>query len=151
MAFLLNPYIVGIPFQVVITGTENSLITTTSSSDLSGKGFTLRSDGYTYNYANSGESITFANWLSPVGIADSGANYWVRVVATVIDPSPTLTTQGTFNTWLQLSTARTFGYTKNTTGTTGTNEVEFAIEIATDSGGSNIVGTVTWNVNTSYF
>lgn len=139
-------------FEVVITGTENTLTQTTSSSDLSIRGFTLRTDGYTYNYANSSESVTFANWGSPAGTTNAGDNYWVRVTATTTDPTPGLTLQGSArNTWLQLNTARSFGYSKNTTGTTGTNEVEFQVEIATDSLGSNIVGTTTWTVNISYF
>jgi len=39
-------------FEVVINGTENTLTQSTSSSDQSVRGFTLRTDGYTYNYAN---------------------------------------------------------------------------------------------------
>ena len=138
------------PFSVTITGTENTLSQTTSSSDLSIIGFTLRSDGYTYDYANTTESSTFADWASPVGTTGIGSNYWVRVIATTTDPTPALTTQGTFNSWLSLSSARSFGYSKNISGSTGTNEVEFSVEIATDSGGSNIVGTVVWIVNRTY-
>jgi len=139
-------------FSVVINGTENGLVQTTSSSDLSIAGFTLRTDGYTYNYANATESVSFANWGSPVGSTGAGDNYWVRVIATTIEPLPALTLQGSArNTWLQLNTARSFGYSKNTTGSTGTNEVEFQVEIATDSLGSNIVGTTTWTVTRTYF
>ena len=138
-------------FSVVITGTENTLTQTTSSSDLSIRGFTLRTDGYTYDYANSSESVTFANWGSPVGSTGAGNNYWARVTATTTDPTPGLTLQGsTRNTWLQLNTARSFGYRKTTTGTTGTNEVEFQVEIATDAAGSNVVGTVLWTVRRTY-
>lgn len=139
-------------FEVVITGTENTLTESTSSSDQSVRGFTLRTDGYTYNYANTEESIVFANWGSPVGSTGAGDNYWVRVTATTTDPTPGLTLQGsTRNTWLQLNTARSFGYYKPSTGNPGTNEVEFQVQIATDSLGSNIVGTVLWTVNRSYF
>lgn len=138
-------------FEVVITGTENTLSQTTSSSDLSIRGFTLRTDGYTYDYANSAESVTFANWGSPVGSSGAGDSYWVRVIATTTDPTPGLTLQGsTYNSWLQLNTARSFGYSKSISGPTGTNEVEFQVEIATDSLGSNIVGTVVWTVNRTY-
>jgi hypothetical protein len=109
-------------FEVVINGTENTLTESTSSSDLSIEGFTLRTDGYTYDYANFLESVFFANWGSPVGSTGAGDNYWVRVTATTTDPTPGLTLQGsTRNTWLQLNTARSFGYSKTTTGTTGTN------------------------------
>ena len=139
-------------FEVVITGTESTLTQTTSSSDLSVRGFTLRTDGYTYDYANTEESIVFANWGSPVGSTGAGDNYWVRVIATVTDPIPALTLVGSaYNSWLQLNTNRSFGYSKNTTGSTGTNEVEFQVEIATDSLGSNVVGTVLWTVNRTYF
>jgi len=65
-------------FEVVINGTENTLTQSTSSSDQSVRGFTLRTDGYTYNYANTEESIVFANWGSPVGSTGAGNNYWVK-------------------------------------------------------------------------
>ena len=138
-------------FEVVINGTENTLTESTSSSDQSVRGFTLRTDGYTYNYANTEESIVFANWGSPVGSTGAGNNYWVNVGYNVNDPTPSVTVQGTFNTWLQINTARSFGYYKPSTGNPGTNEVEFQVQIATDSLGSNIVGTVLWTVNRTYF
>ena len=112
-------------FEVVINGTENTLTESTSSSDQSVRGFTLRTDGYTYNYANTEESIVFANWGSPVGSTGAGNNYWVNVGYNVNDPTPSVTVQGTFNTWLQLNTARSFGYYNPSTGNQGTNEVEY--------------------------
>lgn len=136
----------------MITGTENTLTQTTSSSDTSTIGFNLRTDGYTNDFDNTGESVTFANWFSPAGTADAGDEYWVRVIATTTDNTPAVSFEGSDNRneWLQLNQSRKFGYKKPTTGTTGTNEVEFLVEIATDSGGSNIVGTVTWTVRRTY-
>lgn len=79
-----------------------------------------------------------ANWLTGTG---TGANYWIRWTNT----SGTLST-GTAGSWLQLNANQTFGvsFTLNSAGSkvcTGT------VEIATDSGGANVIasGSITLN------
>jgi hypothetical protein len=73
-----------------------------------------------------------AQWLTGTG---TGADYWVRWTNT----SGSLTT-GTAGTWQQLSGTRTFGVTR-TLNTAGSVVCTGTVEIATDSGGANIVAT----------
>lgn len=71
------------------------------------------------------------NWVVPSGGAP-GNSHWVRATPTLGSVS-----SGTVNTWLSLSSNRT--WTK--AATIAEDEVTLTIEIATDSGGSNIVSS----------
>lgn len=77
------------------------------------------------------------SWRSPneTGI---GSGFWIRWTNT----SGTLSS-GTAGSWLALSSSRSFGVLF--TGTNGTKTCTGTVEIATDSGGSNVVasGSVT--------
>lgn len=78
-------------------------------------------------------SQQLADWVANAH-ATIGDGYWIRVTLTAGDALDT----GTAGSWLQLSSDRTFGYSQSGLGSkSGT----FTIEIATDSGGSNIVDT----------
>jgi len=75
-----------------------------------------------------------ANWATST-TTGIGSSYWARVTVT----SGSLTS-GTTGSWVQLSSNTT--WSKNTTGTGGAT-VLFTLEIASDSGGSNILVTKT--------
>lgn len=72
----------------------------------------------------------FTDWFLP-NTTNIGNGFWIR--ATIISGT---FTSGTAGTWLQLNAART--WTKQQT-TVGSSSVVFTLELATDSGGANIV------------
>ena len=77
-----------------------------------------------------------SNWFIPTATG-VGSLYWVRYTAT----TGTLTTNDA-STWTQLNATRSC--TKS--ASTGTASCTFTVEIASDSGGTNIVFTSTGNV-----
>lgn len=83
-----------------------------------------------------GDSTTNFNWGTPT-TAGAGNSYWVR--ATLSSGS---TPSGTLNTWLQLSTTRGWSVFRSSSSV-GTTTSVLTIQIATDSGGSNIIDTAT--------
>src|SRR5574341_883987 len=91
---------------------------------------TIQSDGFINCQGNQGE--TDADWFRP-NEAGIGANYWVRVTATGDTPS------GTLNTWLALSSSRVYSLSSSN----GNRSCTLTIQIATDSGGTNIVSSGT--------
>jgi hypothetical protein len=99
----------------------------------------FRRDGTIYRTITEGTTY-LADWIVPK-YAAVGDGYWIRVTATV----------GTFTSssgagWLQLSSTRTWA---EQTVAPGTEQTTFTVEIATDSGGSNIVFTLTGNTLTA--
>lgn len=72
-------------------------------------------------------------WYSPT-TASIGTSYWVRCTR----QSGNALNVGTENTWQQLSANRTFGYSS----TTDVMDGFFTFQLATDSGGANIVATL---------
>jgi hypothetical protein len=77
-------------------------------------------------------------WFSPVtpGI---GTGYWIRLTVN----SGTSPSGSAVGSWLQLSSARSWSLTRTTIGTFTGN---YTLEIATDSGGTNIVASQTINM-----
>ena len=128
---------------------EGTLSGTTSNSDLSTKGFQFNTDGSVTLLGSVSGTLTPAGWATP-NQAGVGNAKWVRVVNTQTDNTPTCNPSGTFNTWLQLSSARAFGLQKASTGTTGAVSWSFAIDIANDASGSVIVDSGTIVVNETY-
>lgn len=98
---------------------------------------TFAADGSISYAATAGDlsSPGSTQWYNPITSA-IGANYYIRFTAT----SGTFTTNDA-STFTILSSSRTV--TKS--ATTGAASVTFTIEIATDSGGTNIVFTSTSN------
>lgn len=99
---------------------------------------TFASDGSVGGNAtiDDGSAPGSSSWFSP-NTPSIGDNYWIRFTAT----TGTFTTNGA-SSFTQLSASRTV--TKS--ATSGTASVTFTIEIASDSGGSNIVMTSTGNI-----
>lgn len=75
------------------------------------------------------------NWYLPTSTG-VGANYWVRMTVTA-GSNPTV---GTVGSWLQLSSNRAWTWTRTTTGVLS---ATVTVELATDSGGANIIATKT--------
>lgn len=104
---------------------------------------TFGTDG-TITIAGSGTSNQTAYWYKPA-TSGIGSSYWLRVT---VNSGSSLTGSST-GTWLQLSTSRSFNLTSSGNGVLSTN---ITIEIATDSGGSNIVASAsaTLSADSSY-
>lgn len=76
------------------------------------------------------------NWFQPT-TAGIGAGYWIRLTVN----SGTSPTGGSPTaTWLQLNSARSWSLTRTTIGTSSGN---YTLQIASDSGGANIVSDAT--------
>ena len=87
------------------------------------------------NTVNGFNHIAVASWYTPTG-GTPGTGYWIRATLT----GGTNPIVGTLSTWLQLSSTRTW---QNTITGIDYLQAIMTIEIATDSGGSNIVATAT--------
>lgn len=92
---------------------------------------TFQTDG-SVTHATSSSPGPMSSWFLP-NVAGIGNSHWVR--ATIV--SGTFTT-GTAGSWLALSSLRTWTKTQNVVGAS---TVSFTLELATDSGGTNIVKT----------
>jgi hypothetical protein len=98
---------------------------------------TLYSNGVA-GWAGSDGSGSFTNWATPT-TGGVGSSYWVRFTQTS-SVSGTNETGSARNTWVALSGSPYFGV-QRTLGGYGSRT--YTIQIASDSGGSNIVATVT--------
>jgi hypothetical protein len=103
---------------------------------------TLNTDGtITWSVNSNGNwGVEDTNWATPT-TGGVGNSYWVR--GTVTSGSPGMTS-GTSDTWLQLSSARAWTFSRSTIGTTSG---VYTLEIASDSGGSNIITTNTLTIS----
>jgi hypothetical protein len=100
---------------------------------------TLYSNGVA-GWAGSDGSGSFTNWATPT-TGGVGSSYWVRFTQTSsVSPVGTNETGSARNTWVALSGSPYFGV-QRTLGGYGSRT--YTIQIASDSGGSNIVATVT--------
>jgi len=70
------------------------------------------------------------NWFFPA-VTGIGSSFWARLTGTGTSP-------GTLNVWLHLNSIQTWSFTQATAGSKSFNGT---LEIATDSGGSNVVST----------
>jgi hypothetical protein len=96
--------------------------------------------GHNSNGAWSGLDASFANWVSPT-LTGAGDNYWVR--GTVTSGSPGMTS-GTSGSWLALSSAQSWTFSRSTLGQTlGV----YTLEVASDAAGANIVSTNALSIN----
>jgi hypothetical protein len=97
--------------------------------------YVFNSNGATSYFSSSGNG-TLSNWASPT-TAGIGSNYWIRFTQTA-SFGPSTETGNARNTWIQLSSVPTFGLSKTANG--GSSRT-YTAQIATDSGGANIVAT----------
>jgi hypothetical protein len=100
----------------------------------------FKSNG-TWETQENGSLITSGNWGSPT-TSGAGSNYWVRFTRTSFTPigGPEYSTATTG--WLNLGSdqvIQVYTYFDNIDASSGT----YTIQIATDSGGANIVATAT--------
>jgi hypothetical protein len=84
-----------------------------------------------------GDSTTNFNWGSPT-TAGAGNSYWVRATLS----SGSTPSGSALNTWHQLSIARGWSVFRSSSSV-GTTTSVLTMQIATDSGGSNIIDTAT--------
>jgi len=148
MAFLLNPYIVTAGIVTFPTGTTSG---STSSSDLSNKTVTFNSDGSLSYTAGLSAALSPTGWFDPI-VTDIGNNYWIKANSiTLSGTTSPRTTVGTIGSWIALSSAPAFGLKATSTGGTGTTTATVNYSIASDSGGTNILGTASFAVQMGYF
>lgn len=112
------------PVHVPDLSTSDSRVASTAIAS-----FTLNTNGVCTN----SPSTAPGNWYSPT-TTSIGDSYWARVTVT----SGSLSS-GTTGSWVQLNTFR--DWTRNNAGIEGTLSATLTLEIATDSGGSNIVAS----------
>lgn len=82
---------------------------------------------------NSGNLLNQQQWYSPTG-GTPGTGFWIRMTPT----SGTFNLGDTTGAWLQMNVARVFGRLR-TSDAAGTDVATGTVEIASDSGGANIV------------
>lgn len=83
------------------------------------------------------------NWYGSAPITGIGNTHWIRLTVN----SGTAPNSGDSTAaWLQMNATRQWGLARTTIGT---NTGNYTIQIATDSGGANIVSTVTFNMTST--
>lgn len=82
-----------------------------------------------------GNILNVTQWYTPTG-GTPGATHWIRFTPTSGTPG----VGGPTGTWLPLNVAQTLGESQSSPAPT--DSCTFTVEIATDSGGVNIVVTV---------
>jgi hypothetical protein len=114
------------PFRGMVTNTCSDFVIDPADATAT---TALQTDGSVTHGSSSFPGV-FADWFLP-NTAAIGNGFWIR--ATIISGT---FSSGTAGTWLQLNAART--WTRQQT-VIGVSTVVFTLELATDSGGANIV------------
>lgn len=123
-------------FVVALTNSMSCAFDNVSPNDAHA-GVRFNSDGTISVTQGSSVSWIYSGgtWGTPSGAGD-GTTYWVRATITAGDPF----TSGTTGSWIQISTAPLW---RNAVTTIGNKNNTVTFEIASDSGGSNIIATIT--------
>lgn len=100
--------------------------------------YTFSTDGTIVGGSSQAGSFSVGNWTTPT-TAGIGSSYWIRVTQTS-SSGPSTEYGASRGVWLQLSSSRTFGVEKTANGLSAR---VYTFEIASDSGGSNIVTSAT--------
>lgn len=120
-----------------------------SSSDLSNKVVNFATDG-SLTFTGISGPLSPTGWATPV-TAGIGSSYWIRFNSITLGGVTTARAAvGTTGTWLALSTLREAGLKAVSTGTTGTSTATVSYSIASDSGGTNIIGSGSYVVSQVY-
>ena len=99
-------------------------------------GFDFNSNGYMSRSSSGYGTVSMGQWATSSSV---GSNYWIRLTQTS-QIGLTTVTGAARGVWHQLSTTRTFGVS---TANIGYGSKTYTVEIASDSGGSNIVASRT--------
>jgi hypothetical protein len=99
-------------------------------------------DGDGTTTSSSAADVPF-NWHTSAPTVGIGAGFWLRFT---LNSGNAATGGSAVGVWHQLSTARSLSMTEAGLGTRTGN---FTVEIATDSGGANIVGSDTFSLTSS--
>ncbi len=128
------------PYRLFNGGSVSSLV---ASPGTANAGVTLQTDGTVTFLSSGGSAPSGVAWYTPttVGI---GSTHWARCTVN----SGTLSSATATGVWLDISTGRT--WSRNRT-TVGTNNANITIQIATDSGGTNIVASATFPLSAEVF
>lgn len=100
-------------------------------------GFTFYNDGTAAVQGNDALINSPPDWITPSG-GTPGNSYWIRVSVTA-GSNPNFSNPGV-GSWLAMSSTRTWTWSRTTVGS---NTATVTIEIASDSGGSNVVASRT--------
>jgi hypothetical protein len=113
------------------------------------EGTAVRTASITFNtngtVTGSGSSSVTPNWYTPT-TTNIGSSYWIRasgILEVETNNFGTHSTSGTTDTWLQLSSARSWSVTVDGFGIFANWSLQF--EISDTSNGSNILATYTLN------
>jgi hypothetical protein len=99
-------------------------------------GLDFNSNGYMSRSSSGYGTVSMGQWSTSSSV---GSNYWIRLTQTS-QIGLTTVTGAARGVWHQLSTTRSFGVS---TANIGYGSKTYTVEIASDSGGSNIVATKT--------
>ncbi len=127
----------GNPYFAFTGGNVTSL-----SSGTPNAGVTLQSDGTCTFLSSGGSAPTSNQWFTPT-TTGIGSTHWV--FCTVNSGS---LSGGTAGVWLALSAGQSFSRNRTTVGTSAAN---ITLQLATDSGGANIVDSATFNLDAEKF
>lgn len=113
--------------------------------------FQIRSDGTWYIEISSLPESWEGNWVTPT-TAGVGTGKYVRFTVQSTNGSSAQTFWTATTAWLELSSNRTVTVSAESTGLTRSRSTTYLAQIATDSGGSNIVssGTATLTATALY-
>jgi hypothetical protein len=100
--------------------------------------YSFGTDGSIVGASSQSGSFAVGNWTTPI-TAGIGSSYWIRATQTS-SSGPSTEYGASRGVWLQLNSQRTFGVSKTANGLSAR---VYTFQIASDSGGSNIVATAT--------
>jgi len=103
--------------------------------------YAFYTDGDVLKFTSDGNAA-LAPWTTPV-TSGIGSSYWIRFTQTATFGGSTETGDGR-GIWYQLSAIRNFGLSRTANGAGGRT---YTVDIASDSGGSNIVATTSVTIS----
>lgn len=120
-------------------GSPNTFVDTSIDPADAEASWGFEADGDIFRYKLAGSDAKVGEWSSLAPTPGSG--YYIKATQTgVTTPgsAPNAAGSASMDTWLALSSDRYWGWSRTSVGST---QGEIRVDIATDSGGSNIVAT----------